>query len=130
MAQRLVDRAEEGAAFLFPLLARQAFGRTVEVFVLPAIVAGHALDVSRTDHDIDLGDFFGSKTANIMEGGILRPAKRKRPENRGAPPLGTCEPPAGYAAFLASITLAELLPIGIERGFMASGISRTRSTWS
>jgi len=55
-------------------------------------------------------------------------AKRKRPGNRGAPPLGFVD--CGYAAFLASITLAEPLPIGMLRGFMASGISRTRSTWS
>src|SRR5579863_1024073 len=50
MAQRLVDRAEEGAALLPPRLLRELVGDAIEVLVLPAIVPRHALDVGAVDH--------------------------------------------------------------------------------
>src|SRR5690242_10648958 len=50
MAERLVDRPEKGAALALPLLCAEPIGNTVEVFVLPAIVARQALDVRAIDH--------------------------------------------------------------------------------
>ena len=52
----------------------------------------------------------------------------KRPGNRGAPKIQTGkEPHAAILIGLTSRTLLELA-IGIARGFIDSGISRTRST--
>src|SRR5205085_536261 len=50
MAQRLVDRAEEGAAFAPALLLAQLIGDAVQILVLPAIVARHALHIGGIDH--------------------------------------------------------------------------------
>src|SRR3984957_6305891 len=51
VAQRLVDRAEPGAALAGALGVRQAVGDAVEVLILPAIVTRHPLDVRAVDHD-------------------------------------------------------------------------------
>ena len=53
--------------------------------------------------------------------------KRKRPGNRGAPFIGF-NSPRPLRPPLASTACGWPLPIGIWRGFFASGISRTRST--
>ena len=54
--------------------------------------------------------------------------KRKRPGNRGAPKFQPrSEHQAATLVALTSRSLLELV-IGIARGFIASGISRTRST--
>src|SRR6266478_3264335 len=53
-------------------------------------------------------------------------SKRKRPGNRSAP-QNLSEPQAATLVGLTSRRLLELA-IGIARGFIASGISRTRST--
>ena len=50
----------------------------------------------------------------------------KAPRKTGALPLTSGK--AAYAACFWTSTVLLLLPIGIERGFLASGISRTRST--
>src|SRR5205823_1432854 len=50
MAERLMDRAEEGATLALAFLYGQPVGDAVEVFVLPAIVARHALHISTVDH--------------------------------------------------------------------------------
>src|SRR6185503_313228 len=50
MAERAVDRAEEGAALLRALLIAQLAGRAVEVLVLPAVVGRHLAYVSGGDH--------------------------------------------------------------------------------
>ena len=50
----------------------------------------------------------------------------KAPRKTGALPLTSGK--AAYAACFWTSTVLPLLPIGIERGFLASGISRTRST--
>jgi hypothetical protein len=53
--------------------------------------------------------------------------KRKRPGSRGAPAINRPEHQAATLVCLTSKSLPELA-IGIARGFIASGISRTRST--
>src|SRR4029077_7575373 len=50
MAQRLVDRAEERAALAPPLFVRQRIRDAVQILVLPAIVARHALHIGGIDH--------------------------------------------------------------------------------
>ncbi len=52
VAQRSLDRAEEGAARLPTLGVGQGVGCAVEAFVLPAIVARHALHVAEIDHGL------------------------------------------------------------------------------
>src|ERR1700692_4092160 len=51
MAQRLLDRTEESAALTRPFGLRQPVGGAVEIFILPAIVARHALHVCAINHD-------------------------------------------------------------------------------
>src|SRR5689334_4434686 len=50
MAERLMDRAEKGAALALPLVHGEPVGDTIEVFVLPAVVARHALYEGTVDH--------------------------------------------------------------------------------
>src|SRR3974390_1114839 len=52
MAQRLVDRAEKGAALALPFRRGEPIGNTVEVFILPAVVARQALDIGTVDHGV------------------------------------------------------------------------------
>src|SRR5665213_2021148 len=51
MVERLVDRTEKRAAFQAALLRGQPVGDAVEVFVLPAIIARHALHIGPINHD-------------------------------------------------------------------------------
>ena len=46
-----MDRAEPRAALAPPLVIGQAVGDAVQIFVLPAIVARHALHIGTIDHD-------------------------------------------------------------------------------
>src|SRR5216684_1971066 len=50
MAQRLVDRPEEGPALAPALVVGERIGDAVEALVLPAIVARHAPNVGKIDH--------------------------------------------------------------------------------
>src|SRR5207253_1860352 len=50
MIERGMDRAEERAALAPPLAVGQAIGDGVQVLVLPAIIARHALDIAEVDH--------------------------------------------------------------------------------
>src|ERR1700758_1775813 len=50
MAERLVDRAKKCAALALPLLRGEPVGDTIEVFVLPAVVARHTLYIGTVDH--------------------------------------------------------------------------------
>src|SRR5262245_35322096 len=50
VAQRLVDRPKERGAFTPAFILRQPVRDAVEVFVLPTIVARHALNVGWVDH--------------------------------------------------------------------------------
>src|SRR5260370_13242150 len=56
-----------------------------------------------------------------------RAHKRKRPESGALPKFDRAEPQAAALVDLSSRSLLELA-IGIDAGFIASGISRTRST--
>src|ERR1700728_3523910 len=56
MTERLMDRAEPRASLLAAVGVGQPVGDAVQVLVLPAIVAGHALHVCAINHGlIDLG---------------------------------------------------------------------------
>src|SRR3712207_5296179 len=50
VVQGCLDRSEKGPALLPPVLLRQPVRDGVEVLVLPAIVAGHALHIPNADH--------------------------------------------------------------------------------
>src|SRR6516164_4031835 len=52
MAERAVDRAKKRAPFALPLLRGEPIGNTIEVFVLPAVVARHALYIGTVDHGV------------------------------------------------------------------------------
>ncbi len=70
--------------------------------------------------------------AAVLQGGLSRlragrTNERKRPESRGAPKIQPAVPQAATLVGLTSRSLLELA-IGIDRGFMASGTSRTSST--
>src|SRR5215472_14934850 len=52
MAECLLDRAEESTALALPLLRREPVGNSVNVFVLPAVVARHALYKGAIDHRV------------------------------------------------------------------------------
>jgi hypothetical protein len=58
---------------------------------------------------------------------LVQAHKRKRPESRGAPKIQPAVPQAATLVGLTSRSLLELA-IGIDRGFMTSGTSRTSST--
>src|SRR5579872_6002837 len=51
VVERLVDRAEPRATLLAALRIRQRIGDAVQIFVLPAIIARHALHVGSVNHD-------------------------------------------------------------------------------
>ena len=55
------------------------------------------------------------------------PEIRKRPDNRGAPKLRSSDPHAAILAALPSSTFLAVV-MGIVRGFIVSGTTRTRST--
>src|SRR6516165_11819168 len=50
MAERVVDRAEKGGPLALPRFHGEPIGNTIEVFVLPAVVARHALYIGTVDH--------------------------------------------------------------------------------
>jgi|GEM_PF-5520413 len=70
----------------------------------------------------------GSGDASASAGVAALNANQKRPGEPGR--FIVCKSTKAYAAFWFSIAVGPLAlpPIGIERGFFASGISRTRST--
>jgi hypothetical protein len=50
VAERLVDRAEKGAALKLPLPRGEPIGNAVEIFVLPAVITRQALHIGTVDH--------------------------------------------------------------------------------
>ena len=69
MAQRLVDRAEERAALAAALLLAQLIGHAVQILVLPAIVARHALHIGGIDHRVP-------PTGPAARGGAITPLQQ------------------------------------------------------
>src|SRR6266446_7508535 len=89
-------------------------------------ISGISTSSRRVLH-VDFGHLFPSLKVICFARRSSRPTERKRPGNRGASKFSRSEPQA--ATFVGSTTRSLLeLAIGIARGFIASGISRTRST--
>src|SRR5215472_16729507 len=74
MAERLVDRAEKGATLALPLLRGEPIGRTIEVFVLPAVVARQALYIGTVDHGSPIMGLGDQRTDVIRFPSSVKPA--------------------------------------------------------
>src|SRR6516162_9981004 len=88
MIERLLDRTEEGAAFAAAFLRGEPIGDAIEIVVLPAIVARHALHICAVDHGCEhsgRGRFWARPTM-VTPRARTWPARRspRKPRARGS----------------------------------------------